>query len=114
MLLEGTWVNQLGSEVTFTPDPGGHLQGEYCAGAGGLAGRRYPVIGSYQHDPTARTVPLAFMVSWSEAHCVTTWCGHLLPEDDRIETTWLMATEAESRDEWRSTVIGHDVFHRRL
>lgn len=111
-LLEGVWVNQLGSKVTFVPDPAGNLQGDYRAAAGGLAGRSYPIVGTYQHDPTARTVPLAFLVTWSEAHCVTTWCGHLIPGEDRIEATWLMATETESRDEWKSTVIGHDVFRR--
>lgn len=113
LLLEGTWVNQLGSEVTFTPDPEGGLHGEYCGGAGALAGRRYPVTGSYQPRPLGPAVPVAFLVSWAEAHCVTTWCGHLLTDRDEIEATWLMATEAESaRDQWRSTVIGHDVFRR--
>lgn len=112
-LFEGVWVNQYGSEVTFTPDPSGHLRGEYCAGAGGLAGHRHPIVGCYQHDPTARTVPLTFFVRWPEAHCVTTWCGHLIPGEEKIETTWLMATEEAIRDEWKSTVIGHDVFHPR-
>lgn len=112
-LLEGVWVNQHGSEVTLAPDSTGQIRGEYSAGAGALAGRVHPVVGTYQHDPTARTVPLAFFVTWTEAHCVTTWCGHLIPGEDRIEATWLMATESESRDEWRSTIIGHDLFRRR-
>lgn len=111
-LLEGTWVNQLGSEVTFMPDSLGRLHGEYCAGAGSLAGRRCPVVGTYQRDLVGRTVPLAFVVGWSEAHCVTSWTGHFLPEQDEIDTTWLMAAESDSHDEWKSTVIGHDVFRR--
>lgn len=111
--LDGTWVNQLGSEVTFTADPLGSLQGEYCGGAGALAGHRYPIVGSFQPDPLNVTVPVAFMVRWSEAHCLTTWCGHYVADSEEIHTTWLMSSEADQGDEWKSTLIGHDVFRRR-
>ncbi len=111
--LDGTWVNQLGSEVTFTADALGGLRGEYCGGAGALAGHRYPIIGSFQPDPLAGNVPVAFMVRWSEAHCLTTWCGHYLADGEEIHTTWLMSSEGEQGDEWKSTLIGHDVFRRR-
>ena len=109
---DGTWVNQLGSEVTFTTDPVGGLHGEYCGGAGSVAGRRYPIIGTYHRDALSPTVPMAFTVNWAEAHCVTTWCGHFMADLDEIRMTWLMSTETETGDEWKSTVIGHDVFRR--
>ncbi len=108
----GTWVNQLGSELTFTTDPLGGLHGEYCGGAGALAGHHYAVVGSIQPDPVGHAVPIAFLVRWSEAHCLTTWCGHYFPDSGEIHATWLMSSEAETADEWRSTMIGHDIFHR--
>jgi hypothetical protein len=55
---------------------------------------------------------LGFVVDWREVHGATAWVGHYFPQEEVIRTTWIMATETDPQDDWKSTVIGQDVFHR--
>lgn len=109
----GRWVNQLGSEMVVSVGPGGRLEGEYCAAAGSLAGKSYPVLGHCQVRTDGRLTPIAFIVAWTEAHCITAWCGdYVAGPVEEIRATWLMTSETEPGEEWRATVTGHDVFRR--
>jgi hypothetical protein len=110
--LQGTWYNQLGSELTIEVSEQGAFRGTYRPGTGAVAGNTYPVAGSYDSHPTGQATVLGFVVDWAEIHCVTVWSGQYHHEDGAIRATWLMATEADLAEEWKSTFVGHDVFHR--
>lgn len=112
LALAGTWVNQLGSHLTLQVDGHGVLRGDYRSGMGPLAGRSHAVQGLYDAPPDGSPVLLSFLVDWTEAHCVTAWSGLCLVAEDEIRTTWLMTSETPPGEEWRATVIGHDVFRR--
>jgi Avidin family len=110
--LQGIWYNQLGSELAIEVDGKGTMRGTYRPGAGAVAGNTYPVAGSYDPRPTGKATVLGFVVDWTEVHSVTVWSGQYHRDDGTIRATWLMAAETEVADEWKSTFIGHDVFHR--
>lgn len=110
--LGGTWVNQLGSHLTLRVDGDGVLRGEYMSGMGPLAGHSHPLQGIYDAPADGSPVLLSFVVDWTEAHCVTAWSGLCIPERDEIHSTWLMTSETPPGEEWRATVVGHDVFRR--
>jgi hypothetical protein len=110
--LEGTWSNQLGSYLTLEVDGMGGLRGTYRPGAGSVAGNTYPLAGSYDPRPSANATVLGFVVDWTEVHSVTVWSGQYQSDDVVIRATWLMATETDVGDEWKSTYVGHDIFHR--
>jgi hypothetical protein len=110
--LQGTWYNQLGSELTIEVDDQGAIKGTYRPGTGAVAGNTYPVAGSYDPHPTDKATVLGFVVDWTEMHCVTVWSGQYHHRDGAIRATWLMAAETDVADEWKSTFVGHDVFHR--
>lgn len=108
--LAGTWVNQFGSRLTLEVDGHGDLTGTYSSGFGPLAGRTHRVLGMYD-VPDGPAVLLSFLVDWAEAHCVTAWSGQCFVEEREIRTTWLMTAETAPGDEWKATVVGHDMFH---
>jgi Avidin family len=110
--LTGTWHNQLGSRLVITADGAGGLNGDYTSGTGALAGSSYTLVGTYDPNPQTRVTVLGFVVDWTEAHVVTAWSGQYHHDDRTIRATWLMATETEEGDEWKSTFVGHDVFRR--
>jgi hypothetical protein len=111
-VIRGNWYNQLGSRLFVEVDGSGTLTGEYRSGTGPFAGIDYPLNGSCDPRPTACAMALGFVVDWREVHGATAWVGHYLPEEDVIRTTWIIATETNPKDDWKSTVIGHDVFQR--
>jgi hypothetical protein len=110
--LTGTWHNQLGSELVIEADGEGGLTGHYTSGAGTVAGKTYPLVGTYDPGPQSITTVLGFVVDWTEVHAVTVWSGQYHHGDQTIAATWLMATETDEGDEWKSTFVGHDLFHR--
>jgi hypothetical protein len=108
--IEGAWRNQLGSKLTLKVDRRGGLQGTYYAGAGSSG--PHLVTGSYDPSPSQPGTVLGFVVDWTEAHSVTVWSGQYHSGDDVIRATWLMSTETDPADDWRSTFVGYDVFQR--
>ncbi len=111
-LLTGTWHNQLGSELVIEADGARGLTGRYTSAAGVVAGTSYPLIGTYDPDQQSITTVLGFVVDWTEVHAVTVWSGQYHHRDGTIAATWLMATETDEGDEWKSTFVGHDLFHQ--
>ena len=109
----GRWVNQMGSEMVIAVGPEGRLEGEFSAAVGSQADRSYPLVGMCQLRTSGPVAPLAFVVDWTEARCVTAWCGEYVSGPfEEIRATWLMTCETAPGDEWRATVTGHDIFHR--
>lgn len=112
--LEGTWDDELGSELVLEDEGGGLLAGTYRSGTGATAGAAYSVVGSYDATASGPGPVLGFVVNWGEHHSLTVWSGRYCPEDETIRATWLMTTaQNEEKDEWRSTFVGHDTFRRR-
>lgn len=111
--LGGTWDNELASELVLEDDGAGHLEGSYRSVAGITAGGTYSVRGSYDVHASGPGLVLGFVVDWGEHHSLTAWSGRYCPDDETIHATWIMTTQADEADVWRSTLIGHDVFHRR-
>jgi hypothetical protein len=109
-LFENTWVNELGSQLVLEGAGKGVLKGTYCSGAGVVAGAVYPVVGAYDPSPWGSFQVLGFVVDWTDVHAVTVWSGHYDRHDRTVRATWLMTAESEARDEWKSTVTGHDIF----
>jgi hypothetical protein len=112
VVLGGRWRNQLGSELVLEPDVDGTLRGTYRTSTGAGSETDAPVHGSWDPGAGGDCAVVGFAVTWPTVHAVTTWCGRYRSTDDRIEASWLMCTEADPEDDWRSTFTGHDVFHR--
>lgn len=111
--LTGSWRNQLGSELRLEADGHGGLRGTFRNAVGHSAGEMFPIVGSYDRVPAPHgSTVLAFVVTWSDVHCVTAWSGRYQPRLDTISATWIMTPGADPVDEWRATTVGHDVFRR--
>ena len=110
--LVGSWHNQLGSCLSLEVDGKGGLTGTFHAGAGSAPDRVFPVVGSYDPAPFGPVTVLGFVVDWIDNHSVTVWSAQCHAGQAVIEATWLMTTEPSSANEWKSTVVGHDIFRR--
>ena len=113
--LTGTWVNQLDSRLYVEKDQSGSLHGSYVSAVGDLAGRPYPLLGFCALGSPEGALTLGFVVHWAEDRSVTTWAGHYDPVTDEITASWLLAYPAgiDPSRSWKSTLVGHDIFHRR-
>ena len=119
MSIAGDWYNELGSHMQVTVDPLGGITGTYVSATGHAAGP-YTLVGRY--DTPARDdlgTALGWTVAWrNESHdadSVTSWNGQYHHDGDgeeRISTTWLLATAATAPDAWDATAVGQDVFSR--
>ena len=109
--IAGIWYNQLASQLRIEADAFGRLSGRYVSGVGDTT-NEHPLTGFYDADPENGLSVLGFVVSWPSAHWLTVWSGLYEVDRDEIDSTWLLRSEAGGRDEWRSTLIGHDFFRR--
>ncbi|MCP9946055.1 avidin/streptavidin family protein [Streptomyces somaliensis] len=114
--ITGTWYNQLGSTFIVTATPDGSLVGTYESAVGN-AENRYMLTGRY--DSAAATdgsgTALGWTVAWRNsyrnAHSVATWSGQYFGgANERITTQWLLTSGTTPANEWKSTVVGHDLF----
>ena len=115
MPLAGTWYNQLGSRMELTVYQG-KVSGWYETAVGSAAGR-YELAGRTDtDDDSARNV--GWVVSWENdkgsSDSVTTWSGELqtINGEAIISTTWLLTIETAPDANWKSTLIGKDIFTR--
>lgn len=108
--IAGAWRNQLGSLLTIEVDDGGVIRGLFHSGTSSTPDRSYPVAGFCDPDPIDGATVLGFVVSWSDNRCVTVWSGRHHPGEGTIEATWLMTSETDAVDDWKATMVGHDVF----
>jgi plastocyanin len=104
----GTWYNELGSTMTLTA-VGGNIQGVYQSGVG--AEGTFQLTGSY--DPSNEpNIAIGFVVTWANAynnyHSVTGWSGQI--QGGTIVATWLLTSETNNGDDWKSTLVGKDIF----
>jgi hypothetical protein len=116
--ITGTWYNQLGSIMIVTTTGDGGLTGTYESAVGN-AENKYVLTGRYDSAPATNGsgTALGWTVAWRNefrnAHSVTTWSGQYFGGDqERITTQWLLTSGTTSANEWRSTLVGHDLFTR--
>jgi hypothetical protein len=124
MALDGIWYNELNSRMELTVKEG-LVQGTYetAVSGKGCAKGKFQLAG---RADTARdgVLNVGFVVSWendqSNCESVTAWSGEYRTtriggEDVEIlKTTWLLTLETNETDDWKSTLVGQDVFTRRV
>ncbi|NER48304.1 MAG: hypothetical protein F6J92_16700 [Symploca sp. SIO1A3] len=113
--LVGTWENELGSTMTINSVTDGEVRGNYttAVSSSGCAQGEFPLVGR------ASTPSLGFVVSWKndKADCqsVTAWSGKLQGFGDKakIVTTWLLTVQTSPSNNWQSTWVNKDIFHKK-
>jgi hypothetical protein len=115
MSIDGTtWLNELGSTVTFS-QTGNELGGQYVTAVGDASGT-YALTGWIDAVPAGTTTVLGFCVLWSNAsgnsHSATTWAGQIIPygTSSLMVTTWLLSLATVPEDYWESTRVSMDIF----
>jgi len=118
--IDGTWINQNGSTVTFEAADDGTISGTYVSRKGRAAsGRRYPLRGLINGEV------LNFLVDWQgDGHnlgAITSFSGRLAREPDGqdvIHTLWILVRQWEDSEQqkptgpWNAFLTNADVFHR--
>lgn len=119
MPIDGTWYNELNSTMVIRVNAGS-VTGTYttAVSGAGCAKGDFDIAGRADTDQNG-LANLGFVVSWengqSRCESVTAWSGEyrtLANGEEQIKTTWLLTLETDQMDDWKSTLIGQDVFTR--
>jgi hypothetical protein len=116
MSLEGTWYNELGSEMNLQV-AGIEVTGTYQTAVGDAQGI-YQLYGATDSEPTTPNQAVGFVVAWENefgsSHSATAWSGQwqLINGQETITTMWLLTSETDPTQDWQSTLVGKDVFTR--
>ena len=122
MPLDGTWYNELNSEMTLSVSEdssnGSIVTGTYQSKVGDAAGI-YTLTGITDEGTGDLTPNIGFAVSWvnpiyGNSNSVTTWSGQVqeINGEEVITTFWLLTQETSPANSWTSTRIGQDTFTR--
>ena len=94
----------------------GVFSGQYCSSVGQVE-KFYLLTGRYDTASTTGTPTLGWTVTWKNAfknaHSTTTWSGqyqHSSSGTPTLLTKWLLTSETKPSDNWKSTLVGSDVF----
>jgi hypothetical protein len=116
MALDGDWYNELKSKMVLKVT-GAEITGKYHTAVGNASGI-YDLVGRIDSG-AARSRTIGFVVSWENQYgrseSVTTWSGEVQVDDqgeERIVTTWLLTIETDPANNWKSTIVGTDIFTR--
>lgn len=116
MKLEGVWYNELNSKMELTVD-GASITGSYVTAVGEASGT-YQLVGRTEIGADG-SQSVAFVVCWQNdsgtSNSCTAWSGQLQPDardNDSIATTWLLTGDTAEGNDWKSTLVGQDVFRR--
>ncbi len=116
-MLEGIWYNELGSEMNLQVD-GMQVTGTYQTAVGNAQGI-YQLYGLTDSDPAIPTnQAVGFVVVWENeygsSYSVTAWSGQwqMIGSEESITTMWLLTSESDPSQDWKSTIVGKDVFTR--
>ena len=113
-VLKGKWKNELNSTVIITKAENGVITGEYKTAVGD-ASKAAELIGFYQYIKERESILLGFTVLWrimtgDKLPTVTAWTGELI--NNTINTTWILTSSEEPKDQWKNTLINKDVFEK--
>lgn len=108
--ISGTWHNEHGSELHLEADPSGHVVGRFRTGVGFGKDESFDVVGRVANEL------VAFTVSFGPYGAITSWVGHLLAAEQRIEALWQMTLTlphpGRADELWKGVWSGADVFER--
>ncbi|MEH2241736.1 avidin/streptavidin family protein [Nostoc sp.] len=121
MSFEGTWFNELNSEMKLMPASDKLIKGSYASGVGGSPNNFLDLVGFVDTNPLAYSQAIAWVVVWNYGvgnnfNSITTWSGQYQinqkTQEEEIITTLLLTKEMEAENDWESTLVGQDVFKR--
>jgi hypothetical protein len=118
--LQGTWYNELGSEMFVDPlDPTSQtVTGTYttAVSSSGCAQGEFFLVGRSDVQVGGQT--FGWTVCWlnADTKCwsTTSWAGQYQEAGGNATITalWLLTMRVDPEDEWASTLIGQDLFTR--
>jgi hypothetical protein len=120
--LSGNWTNELGSTCQFIAAEDGAVTGYYNT-AVGKAHVQHPLSGQWlQGRKNPDIVLVSFIVMWKDTdedkpRSATTWNGQLFADennDPKFVTTWILVSEKEPAEMWKSTLINKDTFRKNI
>jgi hypothetical protein len=113
----GTWFSERGSRLELTVSSTGQMQGTYLRPLEKSPGS-FRVVGMVDPANFEGNRCLAFVVMWNNdrvnQHSISTWCGQYRPHGnvEVLDMTWLLTEEAPAEEDWTTTRVGKDTFHR--
>ncbi|NXO78626.1 AVID protein, partial [Sitta europaea] len=118
--LTGSWINDLGSNMTITSvNANGVFAGSYHTAVSATSNKIKvsPLQGSQQKSPNQKGQPtFGFTVNWSFSDSITVFTGQCFVDDDGKEvlrTMWLLRSRVENiNSDWKATRVGTNVFTR--
>ena len=109
----GTWKNELESEMNLTVDAQGNVSGKYRTGVGAPGPvEEFSLVGFASGDL------LSFTVNFGDYGSLTSWAGQHTVESglEIIKTLWLLARNVKDPDEpanlWGAVMTGCNNFTR--
>ncbi|KAK2162245.1 hypothetical protein LSH36_101g02035 [Paralvinella palmiformis] len=117
--LEGTWYNEIGSELLLRHGPANYISGEYrtavevSRGSAGTSHSKVYGLGNVYSGETT----FALFVVWRHGASVTGWVGqcHLCGTNktETLEMNWLLRRAVGTcNDNWKATNYGQNSFTR--
>ncbi|NWT82402.1 AVID protein, partial [Lanius ludovicianus] len=119
--LTGTWVNDLGSNMTIVTvnSKTGVFAGSYHTAVSATSNtiKESPLQGAMQKSPNQKGQPtFGFTVNWSFSDSITVFTGQCFVDDDGkevLKTMWLLRSRVEDiKNDWKATRVGVNVFSR--
>ncbi|NXH45094.1 AVID protein, partial [Dicaeum eximium] len=109
--LTGTWVNDLGSNMTITSMNGnGDFAGSYHTAVTATSNeiKVSPLHGSRQKGPNQKGQPtFGFTVNWSFSDSITVFTGQCFVDEygkEVLKTMWLLRSRVENiKNDWKAT-----------
>ena len=114
--IEGIWYNELGSRMKLTVNGNG-ISGTYKSKVGDAEGE-YKIFGARVPTSGESNQALGFVVAWANdsdsTSSVTCWSGQwqIVDGKEEINTMWLLTSVELPEDDWKSTLVGRDIFTR--
>ncbi len=115
--LSGTWYSERGSRMELVVKRDGVIEGAYLRPAGKSQGS-FPLLGMTDPADYEGNRCLAFTVLWNNQqvnqHSISVWAGQYrqVKGEEILDMTWLLTEETQPDQDWTSTRVGSDVFHR--
>ncbi|MEZ4668765.1 MAG: avidin/streptavidin family protein [Anaerolineae bacterium] len=115
--LSGTWFSELGSRLEIIVKNDGLIEGMYYSAVGGTQGA-FRITGMVDNLALNGSRCFGLVVSWNNdhvnQHSVTVWSGQyqVIDSEEVLTATWLLTRETDPTNDWTSTLVGSDTFHR--
>ncbi|XP_067171857.1 avidin-like [Apteryx mantelli] len=119
-VLTGSWINDLGSNMTISIMNGrGEFSGSYHTAVTATNNqiKISPLQGSQHRNNQSKQPTFGFTVNWSFSESTTVFTGQCFVDKDGkeiLKTMWLLREKVSSlHDDWKATRVGVNVFTRR-